>query len=95
MFGEPQLVLVREIVHSDGNILRSNTPYYIPGCLVLHSRVDYRHYGHWAHIADVIVDEKLEVGDVNEGEVSGVEITVRMSLRQRFLLSDSIARISK
>ena len=57
--------------------------------------MDYRHNGHGAHIADVIVDEKLEVGDVDEGEVPGVEITVGMRMSQRFLLFDFIAHISK
>ena len=41
--------------------------------------MDYRHYGYRGDIADVIIDEELEVFDVDEGEVPGVEITVRLS----------------
>ena len=53
-------------------------PYYISRILVLSRRVDYRHYSYGGHIADVIVDDELEVFDVDEGEVPGVEISVRM-----------------
>ena len=41
--------------------------------------MDYRHYGYGSHIADVIIDEELEVFNVDEGEFPGVEIIVRMS----------------
>ena len=50
-----------------------------PGFRILNRRVDYRHYGYGGDIADVIIDEELEVFDVDEGEVPGVEITVRVS----------------
>ena len=79
MFGEPQLVLGREFVQCfDGNMEFQDKPYYISGILVLSRRVDYRHYGYGGHITDVIVDDELEVFDVDEGEVPGVEITVRV-----------------
>ena len=43
--------------------------------------MDYRHYRYWRHIADVIIDQELEVGDVDQRQVSAVEVWVRMRLR--------------
>ena len=43
--------------------------------------MDYRHYPHWPHVTDVVIDQELEVGDVDQCQVSGVEVWVRMRLR--------------
>ena len=41
--------------------------------------MDYRDYRHRSNIADVVVDQELEVGHVDQREVPGVKVLVRLS----------------
>ena len=36
--------------------------------------MDYGHYPHWPHVTDVVIDQELEVGDVDQRQVPGVEV---------------------
>ena len=45
-------------------------PDHISGGLMLHGGVDQGHQGDVCHIADVCVDQKLEVGDVDDRQVT-------------------------
>ena len=40
--------------------------------------MDYRDYRNGSNIADVVVDQELEVGHVDHREVPGVKVLVRM-----------------
>ena len=40
--------------------------------------MDYRDYRHGSNIADVVVDQELEVGHVDHREVPCVKVLVRM-----------------
>ena len=51
-----------------------------PGRGVLAGGVDDGHQGHPADVADVVVDEELEVGEVDQGEVAIVQVVMRIVL---------------
>ena len=51
-----------------------------PGLGVLAGGVDDGHQGHPADVADVAVDEELEVGEVDQGEVAIVQVVMGVVL---------------
>ena len=58
----------------------------VPGVLVLHGGVDDGDYCEGGDVADVAVDEEPEVGDVDQGEVAAVQLSVRVRLGQSLLI---------
>ena len=61
-------------------IFSAGSPDNVPGVLVLHGRVDDGDYCEGGDVADVAVDEDPEVGDVDEGEVAAVQLSVGVRL---------------
>ena len=60
--------------------LKEPPPDHGPGLGVLAGGVDDGHQGHPADVADVIVDEELEVGEVDQGEVAIVQVVMGVVL---------------
>ena len=60
--------------------LKEPPPDHGPGLGVLAGGVDDGHQGHPADVADVVVDEELEVGEVDQGEVAIVQVVMGIVL---------------
>ena len=86
MLGDPQVFLEKVCSKQLINLKVTGVrPYNVSRLLILSGCVDYRHYRYWRHIADVIIDQELEVGDVDQREVPGVEVRVRMRSRDHLV----------